>query len=64
MMKNYFYFTSKALFILKISKFLSGLFGHAAKQLDGKEKVNFKFYDLTAWLTNNYNTHISQYLDK
>ena len=31
------------------------------KRLD---KINFKFYDLTAWLTNNCNTHIAQYLDK
>ena len=28
MMKDAFYFTSKALFVLKIFKFLSGLFGH------------------------------------
>ena len=26
--------------------------------------VNFKFYDVTAWLTNNCNTHIAQYLEK
>ena len=32
-MKNAFYFTSKALFILKILKFLSWCFGHVAKQL-------------------------------
>ena len=34
LMKNAFYFTSKALFVLKIFKFLSWLFGHVAKQLD------------------------------
>ena len=34
------------------------------KWLDLKEKFNFKFYDLTALLTNNYNTHIAQYLEK
>ena len=28
MMKNAFYFASKALFVLKMIKFLSGLFGH------------------------------------
>ena len=33
MMKNAFYFTSKALFVLKIFKFLSWLFGHIAKRL-------------------------------
>ena len=34
MMKKAFYFTSKALFVLKIFKFLSWLFGHVAKRLD------------------------------
>ena len=24
--------------------------------------VNFKIYDVTAWLTNDYNTHTAQYL--
>ena len=33
-------------------KFLSWLFGHVAKQLDEKDKVVFRFYDVTAWLTN------------
>ena len=61
MMKNAFYFTSKALFVLNMFKFLSGLFGHVAKRLDSKDQVNFKFYDLAAWLTNNCNTRIAQY---
>ena len=26
------------------------------KRLDSKYKVNFKIYDVTTWLTNNYNT--------
>ena len=34
MMKNAFYFTSKALFVLKVFKFLSWLFGHVSKRLD------------------------------
>ena len=34
MMKNAFYSTSKALFVLKIFKFSFWLFGHVAKQLD------------------------------
>ena len=34
------------------------------KWLDQKNKVNFKIYDVTAWLTNNYNTYIAQYLIK
>ena len=64
MMKNAFYFTSKALSVLKIFKFLSWFFGHVAKRLDEKDKANFEFYDVTAWLTNNGNTHIAQYLEK
>ena len=29
-----------------------------------KDKANFKVYDVTTLLTNNYNTHIAQYLMK
>ena len=64
MMKNAFYFTSKALFVLKIFKFLSSLFGHVTKRLDMKDKVNSKFYNVTGWLANNRNTHIVQYFEK
>ena len=63
-MKNAFYFNSKALFVLNVFKFLSWLFGHAAKQLDKKDKVNFKFYDVTAWLANSRNADIAQYFEK
>ena len=48
LMKSAFYFTSKALFVLKIFKFLSWLFDHVGKWLDKKDMVNFKFYDVTA----------------
>ena len=61
--ENAFYFTSKAAFVLKIFMFLSWLFGHVAKRLVKKDKVNFK-YDATALLTNNRNTHIAQYFEK
>ena len=64
MMKNAFYFTSKVLFVIKIFKVLSRLFGHVAKRLHKKDKVNFKFYDVKFWLTNNCNTHIALYLKK
>ena len=50
MMKNAFYFTSKALFVLKLFKCFSWLFGHVAKRLDKKDKVNFTFYDVATWL--------------
>ena len=48
MMKNDFNFTSKALFVLEVFKFLSELCDHLAKQLDKKDQINFKFYDDTA----------------
>ena len=64
MMKNVFYFISKALFVHKIFKSLSRLFGHVAKRLDEKGKVNFKCYDATVWLTDNCNSHIGHYLEK
>ena len=64
MMKNAFYLTSKAFFVHNIFKSLSWLFGHLAKRFDKKDKANFKFYYVTAWLTNNCNTHIFQYLEK
>ena len=50
MMKNAFYFTSKAPFFIKIFKVLSWVFGHEAKRLDKKDRVNLKPYDVTAWL--------------
>ena len=64
MMKNAFYFTSKALLVLKIFKFLSWLFGHIVKGLDKKDKTYLKLYDVTAWLANNRNTNIAQYFEK
>ena len=50
--------------IPNIFKFLCWLFYRVKKRLDYKDKVNFKIYDVTAWLTNNYNTHIAQYLTR
>ena len=47
MMKNAFYFTLKALFILNIFKCLSWLFGHVEKRLDQKDQVIFKIHDAT-----------------
>ena len=34
------------------------------KGLDEKDKVNFKIYDVTAWLAKNYNPYFAQYLTK
>ena len=62
MMKNVFYFILEALFVLKMFKFSSWLFGHVEKTAWLERKDNFEIYDVTAWLTMNYNTHITQYL--
>ena len=43
MMKNAFYFTLKALFVLKIFKFLSVLFDYVKKRLDRKIRLIAKF---------------------
>ena len=61
--ENAFYCTSKALFVLKIFKFLPWLLVIYRKGLIKKIKVNFKFYDVAASLTNNCNTHIVQYFE-
>ena len=63
-MKNAFYFMLKAFFVLEIFTFLSSLFGYAENRLNEMAKINFKIYDITDWTTNNYNTHIVQYLKK
>ena len=34
------------------------LFGYVLKRRDYKDKVNFKFYDVAAWLTNLHIIHI------
>ena len=56
-MKNAFYFIIKALFVLIIFKFFPWLFGHEEKTAWLERQVNFDIYDVTAWLTKNYNTH-------
>ena len=63
MVKKVFDITSKAL-VPKIFKFLSLFLGRVAKRRDQKDKVNFNFHDVTAWLTNYCNTDIAQYLEK
>ena len=57
MMKNAFYFTSKAHFVLKIFKLLSWHFDHVSKRLDWNDTVNFKLYDFTAWIATFLNTY-------
>ena len=64
MMKNAFYFTLKALSVLKIFNFLSLVFGYVGKRFDLKDKVNFKIYGVTTWLTINCYTLIAQYISR
>ena len=63
-MKNAFYFILKALFILKIFKYLSRLFDPVGKTAWLKSKFNFTIRDVTLWFINNYNTHIAKNLTK
>ena len=58
-MKNAFISPQK---LFSFSRYLS--FCLDQKRLDQKDKVNFKFYDVTAWLTNSCNTQIAQYFEK
>ena len=37
---------------------------NVAKRLDKKGPSKFNFNDVTAWLMNNFNTQIAQYLEK
>ena len=58
MMKHSFYF------IFSFSRYLYFCLDFLVMQkrwLDYKDKINFKNYDVTTWLTNNHNTHIAQY---
>ena len=61
-MKNHFYFILKALFVLKIFKLLSSIFGDSEKMAWLERSVNFEIYDVKAWLIKDYNTPIAQYL--
>ena len=60
MTKNAFYFILKSLTVFNIFKFLPLLFWSCTKTA----KVNFNIYDVINWETNNYNTHIGQYLKR
>ena len=46
---------------VKFQFFVLLFFGHVGKRLDKKTKVNFKIYDVTIGLINNYNTRIVQH---
>ena len=58
-MKNVFYFMLKAPFVLYIPALTLWL---RRKRPDKKGMIDFKYYDITDWTTNNCNTHNAQYL--
>ena len=58
MMKKHFYFTLKALLVLKIFIFLYYFSRHVEKQLHQKDTVNFKIFDVTTLVKNSCNTYI------
>ena len=64
MMISVFYLMLKAVFVLKILRFLPWLFDYVVKRLDKKAMIAFKVYDVAEWKTNNCNVHITQYLEK
>ena len=64
MAKNAFYVILKALFVIKIFKFLSRLFGNIGKTAWLERFENFEIHEVTTWLTKNSNTDIAQYLTK
>ena len=47
---------------LRNLNFCPDFFGYVGKRLDKRAKVNNKNYYVINWKTNNYNTHIAQYL--
>ena len=53
----------KTLFVLEIFLFLLRLLGYDKNRLIRKQGLISKYYDVTDWATNNYNTSIGQYLN-
>ena len=65
MIKDAFYFTLKAIFVLlRYSKFCPDSYGHVGKQPDKKTKANFKISEVKNWETINCNIHSIQYPKK
>ena len=52
-LNNSLYFILKALVVLKIFNFCLDFFIHVGKQLNKKDKVNFKIYDIRSWKIHN-----------
>ena len=61
MMTHTFCFMLKALYV-EIFVFFSRIFGYVEKHPNEKVNVNSKIFGIKDCTTNNYNTHIAQYL--
>ena len=67
MVKNAFYFTFFYFKLFPFSLYLRFCFEALLMYRNGfigKDSVNFKIYDVRTCKTNNFNTHIAQYLVK
>ena len=62
MLKAFVLVLKAFVFVLMIFIFLAWNIGYVEKGLDKKTMVNFKIFDGTGQITNNYNVHIVQYL--
>ena len=58
--EKWFLFHLKSSFLSQDIQFFVLTFGYVEKQFDQKDRVNFKIYDVTNWLTKNCNTHTGQ----
>ena len=63
-MKNAFYFTLKALFVLKLFNFFFDFLFMHKNGLIGKIRLISNIYEVATWLTKKCNTHLTQYLKK
>ena len=63
MMKNAFLFHLKSSFCSQDTQvFVLTFWACRKNSLIRKIRLDFEIYDITAWLTMNYNTHIAQYV--
>ena len=63
-MKNVFLIYVRSSFRFWDIYVLSLLFGYVKERVDKKAKIKFKVHGVTDWTSNNWYTHIVQYLKK
>ena len=64
MIKNTFYFILKVFPFTKYLNFCLDILVAQKKRFNYENKISFKIFDATSWLTNNYNAHVAHYLTK